>query len=42
MGGFDDNEGDTPIPGGAYNPYSVDESSVIKTKAAYYGNITMN
>ena len=41
-GGSDDDGGDTPIPGGAYNPYSVDESSVTKTKAVYSGNITMS
>ena len=41
-GGSDDGGGDTPIPGGAYNPYQVDQTSVTKTKAVYSGNITMS
>ena len=34
--------GDTPIPEGAYNPYSLDQGSLTKTKAKYSGNITMS
>ena len=41
-GSSDDDGGDTPTPGGAYNPYSVDESSVTTLKSVVSGNISMS
>jgi hypothetical protein len=38
----DDGGGDTPLPGGAYNPYAVDESSVVTMKSVVTGNILMS
>lgn len=40
-GGSDDDGGDTP-PEGQYNPYSVDQDSVVTQKFAVTGNITLS
>ena len=38
----DDGGGDTPLPEEFYNPYTVDESSVVTKKSVVTGNILIS